>query len=334
MTISSLRRKETAMNTRKRVLAIVLAVLAALAFAGTASPVGAATTTGPILWYNSANGSGAIGTIDETSNSHVTLRTYPAGAFATNWTHVVTTGSVDVGVRILWYNSANGSGAIGTIDETSNSHVTLRIYPAGTFATNWTHVVALGSRILWYNSANGSGEIGTIDASNSHVTLRTYPAGTFATNWTHVATVGPRILWYNSANGSGAIDAILPSHLGHDHVTLRTYPAGAFATNWTHVGTALGVPNRILWYNSANGSGAIGKIDEPSNSHVTLRTYPAGAFAPHWTHVVYVGNLILWYNSANGSAAIGTVDAIKGHVTLRTYPAGAFATNWTHVAAA
>ncbi|MEU6408354.1 hypothetical protein, partial [Microbispora sp. NPDC046933] len=94
-------------RTRERVLAVLLAVLAALALAGTASPVGAATTTPPILWYNSANGSGAIGTIDETSNSHVTLRSYPAGAFSSHWTHVVVVGS-----RILWYNSANGSGAI------------------------------------------------------------------------------------------------------------------------------------------------------------------------------------------------------------------------------
>ncbi|MFB9679073.1 hypothetical protein, partial [Streptosporangium vulgare] len=69
-------------------------MLAALAFTGTTSPVGAVVTndaggqaTDPILWYNSTYGSGGIGTID-TNNNHVTLRTYPTGSFATNWTHV------------------------------------------------------------------------------------------------------------------------------------------------------------------------------------------------------------------------------------------------------
>ena len=129
----------------------------------------------------------------------------------------------DAGVQstdpILWYNTANGSGSIGTI-ETSDSHVTLRSYPAGAFANNWTHVVSTGNRILWYNSANGSGAIGTIDSGNNHVTLRTYPAGAFASNWTHVVAAGSRILWYNSANGSGAIGAIDATN---SHVTLRTY---------------------------------------------------------------------------------------------------------------
>ena len=78
--------------------------------------------------------------------------------------------------EILWYNSANGSGAIGAIDAT-NSHVTLRTYSAGAFASYWNRVASVGNRILWYDSTNGSGAIGTIDTSNNHVTLRTYPSG-------------------------------------------------------------------------------------------------------------------------------------------------------------
>jgi hypothetical protein len=87
------------------------------------------TPDGKLLFYNANNGAGALGTMDR--QGFQTLRSYPPGSFSQGWTHIVTAGT-----SMLFYNSADRSGAIG-FDPTVQS------FPAGSFGS-WTLVALQG----------------------------------------------------------------------------------------------------------------------------------------------------------------------------------------------
>ena len=90
------------------------------------------------------------------AQDHVTIKSYPAGAFSPGWTH-----TVDTPNGILWYNAQTGAGAVGRIDSAGN-HVTVKSYPAGAFSPGWTHTVNTPNGILWYNAQTGAGAVGRI----------------------------------------------------------------------------------------------------------------------------------------------------------------------------
>ena len=80
---------------------------------------------------------------------------------------------------LLYYKADSGFGAIGRVTDTNN-HSTLHTFPAGAFATDWTHIVQSAYRILYYNAVTGLGAIGRVTDKYDHETLRTFPAGAFA----------------------------------------------------------------------------------------------------------------------------------------------------------
>ena len=84
---------------------------------------------------------------------------------------------------------------------------------------------------------------------------------------------------------------------------------------------------RLLFYNSGNGSGADGHIE--SSGFVTDHSYGAGSFGT-WTQIAGDGFHLLFYNSGDGSGADGHVNQTGGFVTDHSYGAGSFGT-WTHV---
>lgn len=130
------------------------------------------------------------------AQSFTTLRTWPAGSFATGWTTIVDTPN-----GLLYYNAQNGAGSVGRIDSTGN-HVTIRSYPAGSFATGWTSIVSTPNGLLFYNAQTGAGAIGRIDSAGNHTTLATYPNGAFALGWNRVVYSPNGVLFYNPANGA------------------------------------------------------------------------------------------------------------------------------------
>jgi len=85
-----------------------------------------------ILFYNDVTRAGAIGTLQGTGFQ--TEVSYDPGAFG-KWTHIVgyTNG-------FLFLNSDTGEGVVTALDE--NRHLlNVKFYPAGSFATGWTHLV-------------------------------------------------------------------------------------------------------------------------------------------------------------------------------------------------
>ncbi len=136
----------------------------------------------------------------------------------------------------------------------AQDHITIKSYPAGAFATGWTHSVNTPNGILWYNSQTGAGAVGLIDSAGNHTTVKSYPAGAFATGWTLITNTPSGILYYNTQTGAGAVGLI---DSAGNHTTVKSYPAGAFATGWTH---NVNTPNGILWYNAQTGAGAFGQI--------------------------------------------------------------------------
>jgi len=76
-------------------------------------------TANGILYYNVQTGAGAVGRIDS-SGEHTTVKSYPAGSFATGWTSIVNTPN-----GILYYAAQTGAGAVGRIDSAGN-HTTIK----------------------------------------------------------------------------------------------------------------------------------------------------------------------------------------------------------------
>lgn len=98
-----------------------------------------AATASRILFYNYATGAGAIGRLTPSSpgsaSDFVTDMSYDPGQFAPHWTHVVSAGA-DL---VFFYNATTGEGAIGQIN--GSRLTTTRVYPRGSFARGFTHVV-------------------------------------------------------------------------------------------------------------------------------------------------------------------------------------------------
>jgi hypothetical protein len=179
------------------------------------------------LFYNSSDGSGALGFAPS-------QKSYPKGAFAPGWSHIVWNPS-----GLLFYSRGSGSGAIAApvVSGTSgvfaspNDLKTTKTFPAGAMSQEWTHVAATESNVLFYSHGTGAAAVGTLSASD-FVTDKTYAAGQFSPHWTHiVGAKGNLLLFYNSASGEGAIGEIA----GKQFRTTKTYPKGAFARGFTHV---------------------------------------------------------------------------------------------------
>lgn len=234
-----------------------------------------------ILFYKQSTGDAAVGNL--MNGEFKTNQTY--NNFARGWTNILYAGLHGTGSLPLFYNAANGTGALGF----SPSE---REYPKGAFASGWTHIVWNDSGILFYNTYDGSGAVAVPFASkpqSPHIvddikTTKTFPAGAFSTDWTHVVATGSSVLFYNYADGAGAVGRLTPSSVGgaNGFVTDKTYAPKQFAPHWTHaVGAAEGL---ILFYNSSSGEGAVGQI--AGNQFVTSKVYPKDAFAHGFTHLV------------------------------------------------
>jgi hypothetical protein len=137
------------------------------------------------------------------AQDHTTIKTYPNGAFALGFTHIV-----DTPGGILYYNANTGAGAVGTLDSSTGTHTTLKVYAPGAFALGFTQIVSTPGGILYYNGATGAAAIGTLDRSGNHTTHKVFPAGAFATGWTRVVSTPNGILFYNGRTGEGAVGRI------------------------------------------------------------------------------------------------------------------------------
>jgi hypothetical protein len=94
-----------------------------------------------ILFYNANNGTAAEGIL----NNGVYTNQLTLSGFSIGWTDIQYVGLEDSNSPLpLFYNASLGSGSVGF----SPSE---RIFPSGSFATGWSHIVWDGaSNILFY----------------------------------------------------------------------------------------------------------------------------------------------------------------------------------------
>jgi hypothetical protein len=281
-----------------------------------------------IIFYNASTRGGAVGKLK--TDGFCTTTVYSQGAFG-SWTHIARTSDVN---SLLFYNINTGAGASGYLDMGRF----VNVQTLGGFALGWTSILDAKlhhdtvSLPLFYNSATGSGAVGYAP------TVRVYPSGAFALGWTHIVADWNGILFYNSHTGAGAVAVPIDStstNLGafDDIRTTRVYAPGSFSTNWTNIVSA---GSSIFFYNSTNGSAAIGRLLPQvvfgATEFRTDRVYSAGSFNTGWSHIVYANGALLFYNNNTGQGEIGTITNGIYSTSVR-YPTGAFASGWTHIVA-
>jgi|SRR5712692_5813361 hypothetical protein len=186
-----------------------------------------------------------------------------------------------------------------------------------------------GDNILFYNANTGEGAVGKVSLAGFRTT-KPFSPGDFALHWTHVARVDSlnSILFYNSASGDAALGTLDQGTF----TTNKTY--NGLSRGWSHIQYVGVDQNGALFYQTADGSGALGFA--PSS-----KIYAKGAFAPGWSHIVsnnqgtlfydtYLGSGAITIPVASGSGPFGVPNDIK---TTKVFPTGDFTTDWTHVAA-
>ena len=227
-----------------------------------------------VLFYNANTGDGAIGDLDR--GTFKTTNTY--SNLSRGWTSILYAGLNSLSVALpIFYNASDGTLAIGF----APSQRVLK----GTVSAGWSHVVWNDSGILFYNSGTGSGAVAVPSGNASGVynnltTTKSFGSGAFLKNWTHVVATGSNILFYNHRDGSAALGRLLPSSVGgaSDFTTQTSFAAGRFAPHWTHIVSA---GNLLLFYNSASGDGAIGRVANDQFSTIATMPLPRG-----YTHIV------------------------------------------------
>lgn len=285
-----------------------------------------------LLLYNSQTGEGVVAKIQ--GNEFKKLKSYGQGAFA-KWTHV---SLAEDQHGLLFYNAETGVWVSGELD---HGTFTTEHDARADFSKGWTHIVDLGLRRpkalpFFYNQQTGVGAVGY------NPTVKEYKAGELLQGWTHIVANKTGILFYNSATGAGAVaipidpDAA-PGAFSSGPAAIKTvadYAPGDFASHWTNI---VATDTELLFYNSADGSGALGRFVGHGNDKRFETTKPIkkGGFSSGWTHAVSApgSNKILFYQSQTGLAALGELS--NGQFsTIRKYDKNVFGPGWTHVVAA
>lgn len=106
-----------------------------------------------------------------------------------------------------------------------------------------------------------------------------------------------------------------------EHLTIKYHPEASFSTGWTHI---VNTPNGILYYKTATGASAFGRLDGSGN-HTTLKSFN---FSPGWSTILTIPDAILFYNSKTGAAAVERIDRSGNNTTLKTFN---FMTGWTTI---
>ena len=207
-----------------------------------------------ILYYNAQTGSAVVGKIDG-AGDHRTIKSYPAGAFAAGWTHIVC--SPEGGV--LFFNAEIGAAVFGEFNGAGN-FTAIKSYPAGSFSGEWTHLVSFlrlsGSMdILFYNTQAGAAAVVRFDGIGNTRTLKSYPAGSFAAGWTSIVNTQAGFLFYNAEIGAAVIGQI--DGAGNFRA-IQDYPGGSFSAGWTDI---IDLNNGcILFFNAPAGAAAVVRV--------------------------------------------------------------------------
>jgi Zn-dependent metalloprotease len=294
-----------------------------------------------VLYYASHDGSGAVGQVDE-NLEHTTLTSHPAGAFATEWTSIVSSEA-----DLVSYRMEDGMAEVGNVDAGGN-YTTVRSFPAGFFASGSSHVTMHEGNLLFYDEVNGAGAIGRLMGPDG---FTQYSDFSIAPGWTHVVSVQGRLLFYDANTGLAEVcdleevfDGLESEFPRLVNVVLTNVSALQIAAGWSNI---VDTTNGILFYNSNTGQYVVGDLDEagnyadrvsPVSSSTELPLWEYGTAGEGWTHVVMVEDTLLFYSAGVGFAMTATVLTAaqsheQGHEPLVKGTEFTLPSGWTHITA-
>jgi hypothetical protein len=86
---------------------------------------------------------------------------------------------------------------------------------------------------------------------------------------------------------------------------------------WVLWATRAQAASDVLFYNPANGSATIGRVEGDGQFSSSFH-FPSGSFAANWSHIVRTSNgFLFFYRQTDGLFAVGRFDANVGFVTLQ-----------------
>jgi hypothetical protein len=222
---------------------------------------------GGYLFFYGYDRSGMIGYITAEGDWQRT-NSYSPGSFL-YWTHIVGTDN-----NLFFYNSTNGSAAVGYIYPSSGHFVQTQSLPPGSLPTDFSHIVSDGNFLLFYNQQTGAALVGVID----------YRPGQFLSRWSGSLPPGYNkvvrhdryLLLYNSNTGGGTIGYVDRISAAKFIVTQQP----AFSPGWNRI---VSTNDDLLFYNGVTGSAAVGRIDRNGQFQQTPQVL---YFSPGWDFVV------------------------------------------------
>jgi hypothetical protein len=234
---------------------------------------------------------------------------------------------------MLLYNASTGAALHGYLTD-DNTYQAITIYPPGSYAPGWSHIVALetginvGSATLFYDRDTGATCWGRIDLATTCYVL--------GQGWTHITYHEGMTFFY--ARDSD-LAAIVQFHNDGSYTQWQTY-WNTFSKHWTHIVSTSGY---LLFYNQDNGEAAIGRLDYhyygglgaalSGVSFTKVRDYPPGSFSTGWDHIVATSEgTLFFYNAHTGLQVTGMLDS-AGNYGDMPMPASPIRSGWTDIAA-
>jgi hypothetical protein len=182
--------------------------------------------SGRVLCYNATDGSGNVGSVTA-NNEYKNLKSFPAGTLPKGWTHIIAVNTVAGATKIVYYNSATGAAAIGSIASDGMPQIA-KNYEAGKFTPGWTSLVSVEGKIIYYNANTGAAVLGMLPPNNEHQTIKTYQADGFPKGFTHLTNINGKIVYYNAQTGGTAVGVVTSS----EHIFAKP-EAGNIKPNFT-----------------------------------------------------------------------------------------------------
>jgi Zn-dependent metalloprotease len=236
------------------------------------------STDGNLLFYSATTHGGLIAHVGAAGNL-IQTKSYGANSFS-SWTHIV-----DTGYGLFFYNRGNGIVVVGNVNQDG---VFVQTDSGKTISSGYDQVVVQGSNLLFYNNATGGYGQGSIDSAGKFSAVTITSCGSaLQPGYRTIIAAGTNFFFYNPDNGAAAVGNRLPANIFTvttcwNQLSLKkVYAPYNFSPGWTNI---VNTANGVLFYNSGNGSTAVGYFGV-DGGFVQTAWYPDGLSA-NWSNIV------------------------------------------------
>lgn len=233
---------------------------------------------------------------------------------------------------VSFYNKDNGVGAATTFSRNDAPTTT----DVQGFSTGWSQIVRItGGVVLYYNHTNGVGAVAYADGNGGMTTANAFH---FSANLSIITAHRGYLMFYDKTTGHAVVGQI--SSNGSNYVYHQFPTVYRFSPGWTQI---VSTNNGLVFYNSKDGSGAVGDwvfsytgctgLCGPSN--VTFKqkaSYAPGTLTEGWTQIVETGAGVLFYRASDGVAATVDIDA-AGTIITRANTQEYLSPGWSAIVA-